>query len=459
MSKWNLSSASSKLNGEGELRAHENRTVQFQMINGQLVGNARSSNAGLSARIFQKGAWGFASVPEISASATDRVLKQAGTNASTLSKHVALFDRPMALANARGNKDYTTKNRKLSSQDIIQFMNGLDAKMKAKFPDLKSRTLMVYEQDFEKEVLTTGGALCYSMLARSYVRVYMSLDSDNGPVDVQQIFGGIGQIEDNLPSETEVDRKLEEAYRHLKNKAKGVAPQAGMKEVIMDSKLAGILAHEAIGHTTEADLVMGGSVAGDYLGQQVASPLVTLVDFAHTALNQTCPLPVFFDDEGIEAQDTVIIENGVLKNYMHSRESAARFGHKATGHARAWGFNDEPLIRMRNTAILPGQDRLEDMIASVEDGYYLLDHGNGQADSTSEFMFGVTLGYEIKNGKLGRALLDTTISGIAFDMLKTVTQVSNEMTWVSSGTCGKKQPMTVGMGGPAIKCQVNLGGR
>ena len=337
MSKWNLSSASSKLNGEGELRAHENRTVQFQMINGQLVGNARSSNAGLSARIFQKGAWGFASVPEISASATDRVLKQAGTNASTLSKHVALFDRPMALANARGNKDYTTKNRKLSSQDIIQFMNGLDAKMKAKFPDLKSRTLMVYEQDFEKEVLTTGGALCYSMLARSYVRVYMSLDSDNGPVDVQQIFGGIGQIEDNLPSETEVDRKLEEAYRHLKNKAKGVAPQAGMKEVIMDSKLAGILAHEAIGHTTEADLVMGGSVAGDYLGQQVASPLVTLVDFAHTALNQACPLPVFFDDEGIEAQDTVIIENGVLKNYMHSRESAARFGHKATGHARAWG--------------------------------------------------------------------------------------------------------------------------
>lgn len=459
MSKWNLSASSHKLSGEGELRAHENRTVQFQMINGQLVGNARSSNAGLSARIFNKGAWGFASVPEISAAAADRVLKQASTNAMTLSKHVALFDRPMALANARGSKDYSTKNRKLSSQEIIEFMNNLDAKIQAKYPDLKSRTLMVYEQDFEKEVLTTGGALCYSMLARSYVRVFMSLDSENGPVDVQQIFGGIGQIEDNLPSEQEVERKLEEAYGHLRNKAKGVAAQAGMREVILDSKLAGILAHEAIGHTTEADLVMGGSVAGDYLGQQVASPLVTLVDFAHTALNKACPLPVFFDDEGIEAQDTVIIENGVLKNYMHSRESAARFGHKATGHARAWGFNDEPLIRMRNTAILPGQDRLEDMIASIDDGYYLLDHGNGQADSTSEFMFGVTLGYEIKKGKLGRALLDTTISGVAFDMLKTVTQVSNEMTWVSSGTCGKKQPMTVGMGGPAIKAQVNLGGR
>lgn len=459
MSKWNLSALASKLSGEGELRAHENRVIQFQMINGQLVGNAKSSTGGLSARTFQKGAWGFASVPEISPASADRVLSQAGRNAATLAKHVALFDQPMALSNARGTKDYTTKNRRLSSQEIIRFMNELDAKVKTKYPDLKSRTLMVYQQDFEKEVLTTGGGLCYSMLARSYVRVFMSLDSDNGPVDVQHIFGGIGQIEDNLPTEKDIDEGLEEAYRHLKNKAKGVAPEAGMKEVILDSKLAGILAHEAIGHTTEADLVMGGSVAGDYLGQMVASPLVNLVDFAHTALNQPCPLPVFFDDEGIEAKDTVIIENGVLKNFMHSRESAARFGHKATGHARAWGFNDEPLIRMRNTAILPGQDRLEDMIASVEDGYYLLDHGNGQADSTSEFMFGVTLGYEIKKGKLGRALLDTTISGVAFDMLKTVTQISNEMTWVSSGTCGKKQPMTVGMGGPAVKCQVNLGGR
>ena len=170
-------------------------------------------------------------------------------------------------------------------------------------------------------------------------------------------------------------------------------------------------------------------------------------------------MPVYCDDEGTEARDTVIIDKGILKNFMHSRESAARFGHEATGHARAWAFNDEPLIRMRNTAILPGRDKLDDMIASVENGYYLMDHGNGQADSTSEFMFSVPLGYEIKNGKLGQAIQETTISGVAFDMLKTVTAVSDEMTWISSGTCGKKQPMTVGMGGPAIKCKVNVGGR
>ena len=99
------------------------------------------------------------------------------------------------------------------------------------------------------------------------------------------------------------------------------------------------------------------------------------------------------------------------------------------------------------------------MISSIEDGYYLIRPSNGQADTTSEFMFGVVLGYEIKNGKLGRAILDTTISGLAFDVLKTVTMVSNDMKWLVSGMCGKKQPMPVGMGGPAIKCRVNIGGR
>ena len=149
----------------------------------------------------------------------------------------------------------------------------------------------------------------------------------------------------------------------------------------------------------------------------------------------------------------------VLRSYLHNKESALHYGVKPTGNARAWSFADEPLIRMRNTAILPGKDGLEAMISSIDDGYYLIRPSNGQADTTSEFMFGVVLGYEIKNGKLGRAIFDTTISGVAFDMLKTVTMVSNEMKWLVSGMCGKKQPMPVGMGGPAIKCRVNIGGR
>jgi len=114
---------------------------------------------------------------------------------------------------------------------------------------------------------------------------------------------------------------------------------------------------------------------------------------------------------------------------------------------------------MRNTAILPGRSKLEDMIASVDDGYYLMKPSNGQADSTSEFMIGVDQGYEIKNGRRGRAIRDTTISGVAFDMLKTITEVSDDMKWTCSGMCGKKQPIPVGMGGPAVKCRINVGGK
>jgi len=230
--------------------------------------------------------------------------------------------------------------------------------------------------------------------------------------------------------------------------------------VILGGILSGMLAHEAVGHTVEADLVLGGSVAGYNLNKRVASELVSLVDYAQTTFGKSVPLPIYADDEGTKAEDApLIIENGILRGYMNNRESAEHFGMTPAGNARAYLFSDEPLIRMRNTCILPGTSKLEEMIASVEDGYYFLDTNNGQADTTGEFMFGVTGGYEIKNGKLGRPILDTTISGVAFEMLKTVDMVSDEVVWASSGMCGKKQPMPVGMGGPALRCKVMVGGK
>jgi TldD protein len=155
----------------------------------------------------------------------------------------------------------------------------------------------------------------------------------------------------------------------------------------------------------------------------------------------------------------VIIKDGVLQKFMHNKESAQHFETQPDGNARAYAFSDEPLIRMRNTAFVPGTCSLDEMISSIDDGYYLTKSSNGQADSTSEFMFGIAMGYKIKNGKIGRAIKETTISGIAFDVLKTVDMISEEMSWSAGGMCGKKQWIPVGMGGPAIKCKVNIGGR
>ena len=284
------------------------------------------------------------------------------------------------------------------------------------------------------------------------------MEKNGEPVEFHEVHGGLGQMQDNFIDPSNYYNDIDQQVEHLQAKANGIKPIAGCKDVILDADLAGILAHEAIGHTTEADFVMGGSIAGDYMDQQVASSLVNLVDYAHTFNNKICPVPVKIDDEGTKSEDVTIIKDGILKSYMHNKDSAQYFKNIPTGNARAYAFSDEPLIRMRNTAIVPGNSKLADMIASIDDGYYLMKSSNGQADSTSEFMFGVIMGYEIKNGKLGNAIKDTTISGVAFDVLKTVDMISDDMKWSAGGMCGKKQWIPVGMGGPAIKCKLNIGG-
>ena len=311
----------------------------------------------------------------------------------------------------------------------------------------------------EKSLLTSDGSEAYSMIPRSIFYVMLSIEKDGNPVSIGNPWGGLGQLEDQFYNPSDYFNDIDQLVDRLKQKANGIYADAGYKDVILDADLAGILAHEAIGHTTEADLVMAGSVAADFVGKSVASPLVTLIDYANTCNDQTCPVPVYIDDEGTKSEDVTIIKDGILKRFMHNKDSARYYEEKPLGNARAYEFSDEPLIRMRNTAFVPGTSKLEEMIASIDDGYYLVKTGNGQADSTSEFMFAITMVYEIKNGQLGRAIKDTTISGIAFDVLKTIDMISSDMSWSSAGMCGKKQLIPVGMGGPAIKCKVNIGGR
>lgn len=341
----------------------------------------------------------------------------------------------------------------------MDYIKSLDTYILNKYKALSDRSIILKFLGMEKSLITSEGASLYSMLPRTTISIKMAVDKNNDSVQVYEVFGGLGEFEDQFNNPQDMFEKIDEMYEHLMRKSEGVYAEAGLKECICAADLAGILAHEAIGHTTEADFVLAGSVAANYLGKNSASPLITLVDFANTYNGVTCPMPIYLDDEGTVAKDAVIIENGVLKGYMHNRATSNHFGVLPTGNARAFEYFDEPLIRMRNTAILPGKSKLEEMISSIDDGYYLISSNNGQADTTSEFMFGVVLGYEIKNGKLGRAIKDTTISGIAFDVLKSTTMLSDEMKWASGGMCGKKQMIPVGMGGPAIKCKVNIGGR
>ncbi len=459
MKSLNLNQYRNLFKAYTELRVQENRSTRISFVKGHNVANSRSAVSGVCARSYSNGSWGFASSPELNQESVSSVIKTATNNALFLDSRENKNKGPLPEVPATSENDFSTKKARLSQKDLLDFAKEIDRHIETVYPELASRVVTVNCLDMEKLLVTSDGSYSHSMIPRAFISIGMSVMKDGQPIELYQPYGGFGQFEDVFTSPSDLFDEFEKQYQELIKKSQGVYAEAGVKTCVLDAELAGILAHEAIGHTVEADMVLGGSVAANKIEKTVASPLVTLVDFANSFNGNLCPVPVFIDDEGTKAQDAVIIEKGILRNYLHNKESAANFGVLPMGNARAFEFSDEPLIRMRNTAILPGEDKLEDMIASIEDGYYLIKPGNGQADSTSEFMFAVNLGYEIKNGKIGKAIRDTTISGIAFDVLKTVTMVSDNMHWTSSGMCGKKQPIPVGMGGPAIKCKINIGGR
>jgi TldD protein len=443
-----------------ELRAQVNSTRYVAFLAGNMTENWQNSIGGVSARVYKGGTYGFASGAEYSDESIKKVLTAAGTNAAFMQKHVnkGLGPLPSVAPGRVGlKKEYSAD---VEQNVLIEFAKALDALIVGRYKKLSSRSIYVNCLDIEKLLAVSDGTDSHFFQPRSIVYVHMSVETDDGiPIELFTPIGGLGRFGEVFSDPALLTEQLDKIYEQLMHKREGVYSSAGVKKCVLGSELAGMLAHEAIGHTVEADLVLGGSVAGNYMNKEVASSLVSMVDFAHTALGKPCPLPVYVDDEGTIAEDVTLIENGILKSYMHSKESARHFGVKPQGNARGFSFSDEPLIRMRNTAVIPGKSKLEDMIASVDDGYYLLKTGNGQADTTSEFMFSVNMGYEIKKGKIGKALRETTISGVAFEMLKTVDMISDDMYWECSGFCGKKQPMTVGMGGPAIRCDLNIGGR
>ncbi len=442
-----------------EMRQHELRKKRMVMIDGNLVSNAETSEGGISARVFNKGYWGFASVPSMDRDSADRVANKALNNAAAMTR---FGDKPLLTLPGDshvGEYGYNASGV-LSPKECMDLLADLHALCNKKYPDLKSSTLLLHEEAHSKQLTTSNGSDVLNTINRAACYLVLAMEDKNGqPIELMEAISNKGNLS-NLGLTLEIlEPKLDELYRHLQAKKNAVAPRGGEQTVVLSPNLAGMLAHEAMGHPCEADLVLGGAITGNVVGEQIASELITMVDFANTYDGEEVMIPVYADDEGTQARDAVLIENGMLKDFMTSRETAAKLGIPSTGNARGYTYNDEPLVRMRNTAILPGKDKLDDMIADVEDGYYLMKTGNGQADSTTEFMFGIDLAYEIKNGKLGNAITDTTVSGKAIDMLKTVDAVSDDMHWECSGYCGKKQPMVVSMGGPALRSKIHMGGQ
>jgi TldD protein len=443
-----------------ELRAQVNTTQRVTLLTGNMTSNDQNTTGGVCARVYKGGTFGFASAAAYNAESVKNVLTAATDNAIFMDTHVkkGLAPLPSAAGQRIGLK--TTPHDPVNQALLIDFAKAMDALIVKECKNLSSRTVVANCLDIEKLLVVSDGADTHFFQPRAMVYVMMTAETPDGDqVELMKPLGGFGRFDQLFTDPAAWLPEINKLYEQLMAKREGIFANAGLQKCILHPDLAGMLAHEAIGHTVEADLVLGGSVAAHNLNKPVASELVNMVDYAHTAFDKPVPLPVYVDDEGVTAEDVNLIEDGVLKSFMHNRDSARQFDVKPQGNGRAFAFSDEPLVRMRNTVILPGRDKLDDMIASIDDGYYLVKTGSGQADATGEFMFSVELSYEIKKGKIGKAIRETTMSGVAFDLLKTVDMLSDDMAWDLAGFCGKKQPMTVSCGGPALRCDVNLGGR
>ena len=446
--------------GYDELRRHTLRKTRIQMVDGHLTTNSLTTEGGVSARAYRNGYWGFASAPGLDdAAAAARVRQQSERNAQAMARFGPRQALNLPGGSYRGEHVFAGRTPWTQTEGV-QRLGELQALCTQRYPGLKSIRLVLGDEHHSKWLATSRGGDSLSRIQRALLYITFSAEAaDGSPVELMHGLSCKGSMADLDADPAQLLPALDELHRHLMAKREAVPARGGHTTVVMAPELAGMLAHEAMGHPCEADIVLGGAVTGHMLGQRVASDLVTMVDFAHSYEGAEVMSPVYVDDEGTPATDALLIERGMLRGLMHSRETAARFGHAATGSARAYGPSDEPLIRMRNTVILPGSDKLADMVAGVDEGYLLLKTGNGQADSTTEFMFGISLAYEITGGKVGRAVRDTTLSGSAIKVLQSVDAVSDEMYWNCAGYCGKKQPMVVSMAGPALRARAHLGGQ
>ena len=446
-----------------ELRVHERRSLQIVARKGVLEAAAFRKNRGVGVRVLVDGTWGFSSTARVDrdgvlAAVRDAAAAAERSSAGRSEKIGRLQECRLAMGDFKSGDAADVACH--PTEEKTALVVATEGRIREASRSIRSATCRYTELLDEKWIVSTDGADVHIEDTKLEFAASAVAERD-GEMTVSFKGTGVTGGWSDLFAEWPPERIVEHVSRTAVDLLSAPYAPGGTATVVLNPELVGILAHEAIGHTVEADLVLSGSAASGKLGEKVASELVTLVDSGPALIGApSAGGIVLVDDEGVPAGRTVIIENGVLKSYLHDRESAAIFGVAPTGNARAWLYDDEPIIRMRNTYLEPGESTLEEMIASVKDGFLMSGAGNGQADANAEFMFGVREAYEIRNGKVGRLMRGASISGDAFEVLKSIDMVSADFEWaIGSGHCGKGQPAKVDGGGPYVRARVVVGGR
>lgn len=325
----------------------------------------------------------------------------------------------------------------------------LNADRIAKALDPRIRQVMVTYRENRQRVLMVNSEGTMAEDERMYLTAVahvVAADDTIIQTGYEPVGGFIGM---ELFETSPLERAAETAARRAVMMLSARKAPAGRMAVVLSADAGGTMIHEAVGHGLEADLAQSGlSVYSGKLGQRIASPLISVAD------DSTLPGrrgSFRFDDEGADARRTILVEKGTLKTFMYDRLSAMKDGVGSTGNGRRESYKHRPIPRMTNTMILPGVSDPGNILRDTPTGLFVKKMGGGQVNTVNgDFVFEVSEGYLIENGKIGEPVRGATLTGNGPTVLMSIDMVGNDLGF-SIGTCGKD-----GQGAPVSDAQPTL---
>ena len=330
---------------------------------------------------------------------------------------------------------------------VVRGVDGRIVQVSAGYGDTTRRIL----------VANSDGVFATDEQVRSLMRVQAIAQGDGAP---QTGYDSLGHtIGFELFDEETIEQLALRAARQAVTKLSARPAPSGQIPVVIKQGSGGVLFHEACGHGLEADLVAkGASVYANRVGDLVASPLVTLIDDGTMSREWGA---IGIDDEGHPAQRNVLIENGVLTDYMWDHIRARKEGRRPSGNGRRQSYEHLPMVRMTNTYVTNGTEDPDDIVRQTEHGVYVAKLGGGSVNTaTGDFVFGMTEAYLIENGEITQPLAEANLIGNGPQVLKDIDLLGNDFAMGNPGTCGKDgQGVPVGDGQPTLRVKsMTIGG-
>lgn len=415
-----------------DIRYEEMKETDISFSGRELTAVSANTTDGFVLRVLHKG--GMAAVAFTKPTEADAAVRTAGENAALFSRHL---DKPVRLAAAgavtetfapplREDPRQVTMAEKL---ELVRAYNGIPLAE----PRVITTSIAYHEVHRRKHYLSTEGSRIQEDLLTTSIGGLITA-KDGGLT--QNIRVGVGGS-DGFGSLRGRQRHFEQQTRVAVDLLSARPVRSGVHRCLINPDLAGVFAHEAFGHFSEADIVetMPSMRQKMRLGAELGGAQLGIIDDA------TLPGQLGFykyDDEGVAVRPTRLIRDGVLVGRLHSRRTAAEFGEPLSGHCVAEDYRYAPIVRMGTIYIQPGSARFDDLLQAVGDGLYLLDAKGGQT-AGENFTFGACYGYEVRGGKIGPMVRDINISGNLFQTLRDIRAIGNDLELSRTGGCGKGQ--------------------